>query len=280
MTCRSVLVPLDRTPSCAARVGYALALAKALNCHAVGLAVTHPADLSVLPATAPTLSESAARVWDALRDQAERVAGTFRDACHGAAVESFEAIVEEGPRVDLVLQHARCCDLALLTQADPSRPDFHATKDLIESVVLHSARPTLVLPHAGRFDAPAERVLVAWDDSREAARAVSDALPLLQRAQRVEVVSWNETRAEPDTALHARLDALLRWLKWHGVEARARVEPAGAGIADAILSRAADTGAGLVVMGAYGHARVSEWVLGGATRDLLRSMTVPVLMSH
>jgi nucleotide-binding universal stress UspA family protein len=151
---------------------------------------------------------------------------------------------------------------------------------LVESVILHSARPTLVLPCAGNFESVGNRVLVAWNDSREAARAVSDALPMLQRAKQVEVASWSEGGSAEEKTMRPELDALHKWLKWHGVSAQLQVEPVGAGIADAMLSHAADTTADLIVMGAYGHSRWAELVLGGATRGLLASMTVPVLMSH
>jgi nucleotide-binding universal stress UspA family protein len=143
-----------------------------------------------------------------------------------------------------------------------------------------SARPTLILPYAGRFDAVGTRVMVAWDDSREAARALSDALPLLRLAKRVQIESWNEGLDDDDKALHRRLDALHRWLAWQGVSADLRVEPTAGHVAEAMLSRAADLDADLIVMGAYGHARWAERVLGGATQGLLASMTVPVLMSH
>ena len=122
--------------------------------------------------------------------------------------------------------------------------------------------------------------MVAWNDSRGSARAVSDALPLLRLAKRVVVISWNEAGAIENKTLGPRLEALHRWLMWQGVSADVSVETTGIGIAEAMLSRAADLGADLIVMGAYGHARWAERVLGGATRGLLTSMTIPVLMSH
>jgi len=280
MTYRSLLVLLDHTSSCAARVAYALRLAKDLDCHLVGLAPTDLIDLSAAPKAAASLNEYAALVWDALREQAERAADAFRDACHASAIKSFEAVIDEANKVESLVRHARCSDLTVLTQADPSATNFHAAKDLVESVILHSARPTLVLPYAGRFEKIGSRVLVAWNDSREAARAVSDALPLLQRAGQVELASWSEGAATGDNTVRLQLDALQKWLMWHGVSAQVRVDTVGAGIADAMLSHASDTNADLIVMGAYGHARWAERVLGGATRGLLASMTVPVLMSH
>ena len=280
MTYRSLLVLLDHASSCAARTACAMRLAKDLDCHLVGLAPTDLIDLPATPKAAASLNEYAALVWDAVRDQAERAADTFRDACHAAAVKSFEAEIDEANKVESLVRHARCSDLTVLTQADPSSPNFYMAKTLVESVILRSARPTLVLPYAGRFESIGNRVLVAWNDSREAARAVSDALPMLQRAGQVEVASWNEAATTEDQTMRPQLDALHKWLMRHGVSAQMRVEPAGANIADAMLSHAADTNADLIVMGAYGHSRWAEVVLGGATRGLLASMTVPVLMSH
>ena len=280
MSYRSLLVLIDHTTYSAARTRCAMQLAKALDCHLVGLAPTDLVDLPAAPKAAASLNEYAALVWDALRDQAERAADSFRDACRAAGVKSFEVVVDEANKAGSLVRHARCSDLTILTQAEPSAPNYFATKDLVESVILHSARPTLLLPYAGRFESIANRVLVAWNDSREAARALSDALPLLQKASRVEVTTWNEAPAADDKALRVQLDALQKWLMWHGVSATVRVDRAGPGIAETILSRAADSNADLIVMGAYGHSRWSELVLGGATRGLLASMTVPVLMSH
>lgn len=280
MTYRSLLVLVDHAPSCTARTAHAMRLARDLDCHLVGLAPTDLIDLPAVPTAAASVNEYAALVWDALRDQAERAADTFRNACHVAGVKSFEAVIDEANKIESLVRHARCADLTVLTQADPSSPNFYMAKDLVESAILHSARPTLVLPCAGDFESVGSRVLVAWNDTREAARAVSDALPMLQRARQVEVAYWTEDATAEDKTARLQLDALHKWLMWHGVSARVQVETVDAGIADAMLSHAADTDADLIVMGAYGHSRWAELVLGGATRGLLASMTVPVLMSH
>ena len=103
------------------------------------------------------------------------------------------------------MRHARCSDLTVLTQAEPGSPNFYAAKDLVESVILNSARPTLVLPYAGHFEGVGSRVLVAWNDSREAARAVSDALPILQRARQVEVAFWSEDASTEEKSVRPQL---------------------------------------------------------------------------
>lgn len=280
MSYRSLLVHLDQDPHCTPRIQTAIALAKRLGCHLAGVAPTGLIDLPTGLASAATLIEFAGAAWDTLRSQAERTADGFRDDCRAADLESFEAVIDESDKAQSLVRHAHCSDLVVLTQADPTAADHRAAQELVEKVVLYSARPTLIVPCTGHVDAIGTHAMVAWDDSREAARAVSDALPLLRLAAQVDVVGWGEAGGPDDKTLRQRLDALHRWLTRQGVSAGVRIEAVGSGIADAMRARAAESGADLIVMGAYGHARWAERVLGGATRGLLDSMTVPVLMSH
>ena len=280
MTYRSLLVLLDQDPQCAARSQTAMQLAKTFDCHLVGVAPTGLIDLPITTHTASALADFAALAWDTLRDQAERACDRFRDECRAAGVKSFEAVIDESDKASSLVRHAHCSDLAVLTQADPAASGHRWAPDLVEQVVLYSARPTLIFPRAGRFDSFGTRIMVAWDDSRESARATADALPLLRLAEHVAVVSWNEAGAIENKTLGPRLEALHRWLMRQGVSADVRVETTGIGIAEAIRSCASDLSTDLIVMGAYGHARWAERVMGGATRGLLASMTIPVLMSH
>jgi nucleotide-binding universal stress UspA family protein len=136
----------------------------------------------------------------------------------------------------------------------------------------------LIVPAVGRFERVGRRVLVAWNASREAARALGDALPLLVDAQAVTVLSIGSTATIDNE--HRGADVTRR-LARHGITATAAASIAkDADVGDVLLSRAADHGADLIVMGAYGHSRTREWLLGGAARHLLRHMTVPVLMAH
>jgi nucleotide-binding universal stress UspA family protein len=281
MTYRSLLVLLDQDPLCPARTQVAIELARRHDCHLVGVAPTGLIDLPMSAEVVVAQAEFSALAWDALRDQAERATDRFRDACRAGGIKSFEAVIDEAEKAPSLVRHAHCSDLTILSQADPGNPGRRLDQGLVEQVVLYSARPTLVLPYAGRFETLGTNVMVAWDDSREAARALSDALPLLRTAGSVQVVCWNESDSgTDDKAMRSRLAAVCQWLMWQGVSAEARVETTLVGVADAMLSRAADLGTDLIVMGAYGHSRLTERMLGGATRGLLRSMTVPVLMSH
>ncbi len=162
----------------------------------------------------------------------------------------------------------------------PALATTAACSALVEQIVLHCARPTLVVPADGHRLPIGTRALVAWDDSREAARAVADALPMLRLAGAVEVVSWSESMLDEPMQMSQRLEALQRWLMWQGVGADVRSESSEMPIAEAIRTRAAAGRIDLIVMGAYGHPRWAERMLGGATRGLLRAMAVPVLMSH
>lgn len=172
-------------------------------------------------------------------------------------------------------RRALYADLVILGQRqedDPANGELPA--DFLPRVLVESGRPALILPYAGRFDTVGRCVLVAWKETREAARAVSAALPWLRRAAQVHVLAHGD-------GIDGSLRALERYLGTHGVSAM--VHAGGEeerDMGNTLLSRAADLGADLLVMGAYGHSRAREWVLGGATRTILQTMTLPVLMAH
>lgn len=281
MTYRSLLVHLDTEPACEERTAVALRLAGALDAHLAGVAPTGLVELPIAPESAASLASLASLAWDTLRDHAQQAAERFRERCRAAGLRSYEAVVDEDDAAASLVMHAQCSDLAILGQPDPKARGHREAQERLEQVVLHSARPTLVLPYVGGSGRlPGRRVLAAWDGSRESVRALTDALPLLRRADTVQLVSWRELPAAESPDLPRRLAALQQWLLWQGVGAEGTAETTDIPIADAMLSRAADMDADLIVMGAYGHARWAERWMGGATRGLLAEMTVPVLMSH
>jgi nucleotide-binding universal stress UspA family protein len=280
MAYRSILMPIDQGPLCSPRTRFAVRLARDFEAHLSGVASTGLIELPGITSGAAALAEFATLAWDELRNHAENGCAHFKKECHAAGFKNFEAWVSEGDPTATLLHQAHFHDLAVLSQPDPSQPGHAAAQVMVEQMVLFSPRPTLLLPYAGRFDGSCNTVMVAWDDSREAARAVSDAMPLLQRAGKVHVVSWKETGMYQGNSRPAQLDGLCAWLKRHGVTAEAHRETTADRIADAMLSHASDVDADLIVMGAYGHARWAQRVVGGATRGLLGAMTTPVLMSH
>lgn len=281
-TYRSLLVHLDDRERCSARVEYAVRLAARLDAHLVGLAPTGVLDLPLEVGPGLLGIDTTTTLLAALRRTAGERAVRFREQCGALGAKSFEAVVDDGESVASIVTHGRCSDLVILGQAEPSSTGAVTARAqaLVERVVLQNARPTLLVPYAGRFDSLGDNVLVAWNDSKESARAVGDALPLLQKAQQVHLMHCDTPAAAGDAGMRARLEALHRWLLWHGVEASLHVEPTQIDVGDTLMSRAADLGADLLVMGAYGHSRWAERVMGGATREVLRQMTLPVLMSH
>jgi nucleotide-binding universal stress UspA family protein len=195
-------------------------------------------------------------------------------------VRNVEFRIPEGDPIDAAIGEMRCADLAIMGQPDPEDDQAGFGRRLAENVALSSGGPVLLVPYATARAQPGANVLVAWDGGREAARAVRDALPLLGGAKRVTVVSAGVRRTAVDDMQRSH-ERLAAYLAANAVEAQfKRLEVAKHETGEAVLSQAADLGADLIVMGAYGHARVRELVLGGVTRTMLESMTVPVLMSH
>jgi nucleotide-binding universal stress UspA family protein len=184
------------------------------------------------------------------------------DATFGGAATSFAQI-------------SRRFDLVVVGQAQRERGP--ADDLLIEGALFESGRPLVVVPYIQSRGITLERVLACWDGSRTAARAIGDAMPLLERAKAVEVVIVAEERKSEEMT-GANMNAhLVR----HGVAASVkRIAKGDIAIQDALLSYAADSGADFMVMGGYGHSRLREFILGGVTRGILASMTLPVLMSH
>jgi nucleotide-binding universal stress UspA family protein len=212
-------------------------------------------------------------------EQIETIRGTFERLAGQRGVKTEWRAVTEGGEADPAL-HARYVDLTILGQRDPDNDDMAMIRPQPEQVALASGRPILIVPYAGNFNIVGRRVLIAWNASREAARATADAMPLLKSAEAVTVMA-----VDPQSDPHGQGDLpgadIALHLARHGVKAQIeRTVSAGVPIGETLLSRAADLDADLLVMGAYGHSRVRELLLGGATRSILASMTIPVLMSH
>ncbi len=171
---------------------------------------------------------------------------------------------------------ARRFDLSIVGQAEP---EASAVEDIIaEAALFESGRPVIVVPYIQKAPLKLDRVMLCWDGSRAAARAIADAMPLLERAGRVEVVIVANERGKQDEIEGADMGTHLAR---HGLDVEVkRTTLGGIDVADVILSHAADAGSDFIVMGGYGHSRLREFVLGGVTRSIFRSMTIPVLMSH
>lgn len=283
MAYASVLLHVDDTRACSARVDAALAVAGQHGAHVTALyCIAH----YVLPAWMDADSLGIDRHIAAERERAERVLEDFATRAGEAGIEFATERVflsEHSVATELAIR-ARCFDLTVVGQADPDEPT-DAGRNLAAQVAVASGAPLLVIPYIGPVrDAGkvvlGHNVMIAWDGGREAAHAVRDALPALVRAERINLIAIN-----PERYVYKGREAIetsiVPYLAHHGVELGVEVhETEDISAGDLILSRLSDEGKDLLVMGAYAHSRVREFVLGGVTRNMLEHMTVPVLMSH
>ena len=199
------------------------------------------------------------------------------EARRAGVIHSIRAIgALQGEAAAIVGANARLYDLAIVAQPEFDCDTFDNT--LAQEILFQSGGPVLFMPYTfkGAFDA--KRVGICWDGSRLAARAVRDAMPLLEKAEAVTIITINEASTVPADASAAHLVRYLARLDIPiGID---RLKTEKANIQSSILSLAADEGLNLLVMGGYGHSALKEAVFGGVTRDMLESMTVPTLMSH
>jgi nucleotide-binding universal stress UspA family protein len=278
MNCKTLLVHLDDSTRSGARLDYALDLAARHDAHLIGLYV-------VCDESATPFFLYGSDLWRIDREtQRDANLKRAQDHCLAAAERAGRRIEwrsPSGPSTDAAILHARHADLLILGQDDPQDPNAYVAPHFVEDIVMESGRPAIVLPYAGPLRAQTENVMIAWDGARESARAASDALPLLRRARFVTIMT---VQRHPDHGEHgepAGID-VAAWLARHDIEASFSATPPVAGVDSGalLLNALADRHIDLLVMGAYGHARVRERLLGGVTRTMLQSMTVPVLMSH
>jgi nucleotide-binding universal stress UspA family protein len=273
---QSLLVHMDAAPRCAVRLELARRLARQQGAAAlVALLALQPRPV---PGTLAVDVGVAALVTEVDAEHRRRARALFDEALATGDPAMTWAEVPGDPPAWGMAQAALYMDLMVLGQRDPEDPmTSDVPKDFVESVLLESGKPGLVIPYTGSFETLGRNVLIAWKPSRECARAVACALPLLQRADKVHVVSWGEDSFGPAETTFG----IVRALRWHDIEATAQRYPDVPDDLGAILlSLAADEGSDLLVMGCYGHHRIRELLLGGATHEVLQSMTLPVLMAH
>lgn len=276
MSYKTILVHIDPGKRCALRVDVAIRLAQQHNAHLVALHAIAPFEPPgyVLAEMGPAIIEAQkhASAADLARTEAEFTKQTTKAGIRNA---EWRAAIDDP--VEAMTLHARYADLVVIGQFDASEGSNMAA-DFPERLVLAAGRPVLILPCVGNFPTIGKRILVAWSGTREATRAVTDAIPLLQRADKVHVMAVNPKQGEHGNVPGADIGL---YLARHDVRVEVKADQgAEIDVGNELLSRAADLDVDLIVMGGYGHSRLKEWVLGGATRTILESMTAPVLMSH
>lgn len=272
MNYKTILVHAEATPQGAARIALAAQLALRHDAHLVGVAVTGVSRFYYQEAGADLARTVLAPLMDKLYRRAEHALDNFSQLAAAAGVPSHEPrLVDDEVGAGLALS-GRYADLLVLGQTEPGTPAPGG--DLAAHVLLACPRPVLVVPSIQQDSSAGRRVLLAWNGSVEATRALDAALPVLRQATSVTVARFG---AAGDTAADAQLQA---YLARQGVDAELVALAQRLDSGEPLLSLAADRGADLLVMGGYGRLRLSELLLGGVTRSILGAMTVPVLMAH
>jgi nucleotide-binding universal stress UspA family protein len=273
---KDVVVKLSLDPSAGHAANYAISLAAAFGAHPTGIALAYEADIL------PDPSSPGAGRFLRLREESEEAASAAaawfeqKAAAAGLSATARAVTTTVAGGYELFGRVARRFDLSVVGQDDPDKVLSEALA--AEGALFESGRPLIVVPYIHKAGLKLDRVMACWDGSRPAARAVADAIPLLSRAEAVDVVIVEGDKAKSDEMPGADM---AQHLARHGLKVAVERIPRGnLAVKDVLLNYAADSAADLVVMGGYGHSRMREFILGGVTRGMLGSMTVPTLMSH
>jgi nucleotide-binding universal stress UspA family protein len=274
---RSLLVHVDAGPHCVTRLRTARQIADAFGATLTAYYAATPliatsalaGEATAAASIAPLLAE-VDRSW---RELALSRVEALR-AEPGAPVAWQEA--QGVDPIGSLARRALYADLLVMGQRSPEISDCGIPGNLVESVLIESGGAALVLPYVQIQQTLGQRILLAWKETPSSARAVRAALPFMQRAREVHVVFWGTGEHDVSAA-----NAITAFLQHHGIQSRlSTTRKAPDEVGECLLSHAADVSADMLVMGCYGHSRARELVLGGATRTILQSMTLPVLMAH
>ncbi len=271
--CMTVL--LDNTASFSRTIAFSIDLAARHGAHLTGLYLSYE---PVIVADPYGLAIPVMQEWDETAQAREDHArNAFYLAADKAGIH-FSWVVYRGTEWQKAISHARASDLVIVCQRNPADSPNVLDHGVLKKVILKLGKPVLMLPYDGTVSLNFAHIIMAWDGGREAARAMTDALPYLKLAEIVKVVTISDSadlgNDLPDVDIAA-------YLAKHDVKVEIeRNQSVHLPTADWLLDRAGETGAGLLVMGAYGHHRLTELVLGGVTHTIMRKMTLPVLMSH
>jgi nucleotide-binding universal stress UspA family protein len=279
MDIKNILLHLDHSSGCQNRLQTAFAMASNYDALITGLFV-------VPDYVVPSYVEAQISV-DLITDVTEKALARARDTLSeyqkmaAAAGVTMDAHVVEGQVIPILREHSKYSDLLMLGQDQPDDPD-NASYGLADALLFEGACACMVVPHSGKLALPGKRILLTWNASRESAHALREAMPMLKTAETLVVLSSEPDDADATIARgHPHADELARFLESHGIESvSSGINDLDISASDAILGQAAEMDADMIVMGAYGHARLREIILGGVTRDLLKQSPIPLFLAH
>ena len=274
MSIKTILVHVNSDNENNTQINAAIEIALKYEAHLCGLYVIQRLNLptyagAYIPSGVLQAHEQAEQ------DLAKKVQAEFNSRVEKAGCSSEWHCVQ-GYSDQQINSFGRYADLIVIAQTQ-EHSMLSNEISVEDHVLIDSARPILFVPYIGAGSSIGKRILVAFNGSREAVRAITDAMPFLQGAEQVEVICVSKSEAQDEDSLAN----ICKFLKHHNVQAKANhVVSKDISVADTLLSRASDHDIDLIVMGAYGHSRLREYIFGGATHNILNHMTVPVLMSH
>jgi len=280
MQFKNIMVYLDQGNSNQARVDSALAIASTHGAALTGVVLIAQPSSAILQRLGIT---NAPAIHEKSRADAQESIDQFHERAAAAGVEADVLKLEclEGDAPAKLSRVARVYDLSILRQANPDSDNTAFVAGLSEEVMFSSGRPVLYMPYIGAHQIPFKRGLIAWDGSRSSARAVHDALPLLENMDQVTILVIDSNTMEPSSDGVMPGEGLSRHLHRHGISSEIQHLMRGdSSTSTLVLNELANTGADLLVMGGYGTPKLREIILGGVTRTVLEMMTVPVFMSH
>jgi nucleotide-binding universal stress UspA family protein len=279
MTYKTILVHIDESKSSIMRTKIAHQIANMFDSHITGIALTgisryifESTDLGVGD---PNIILHLA----VLRERAEKAIAQFKQFNSSLDVATTECLIANDEANGGLGLRARYSDLIVIGQTNRNEPSPSVLSDFPEFMIVNSGRPILIIPHHGELQSFAERCVIAWDGSREAARAITDAIPLLKRSQFVHVSIVNPDKQSEAHGEEPGADIAL-FLARHGIKVEIATRFGANDIGKSILTTCKELNADLLIMGGYAHSRFREMILGGTTRTVLEEMHIPVLMSH
>lgn len=279
MSYKTILVHADNSAHAEGRIQLAANLAFACRAHLIGTAMTGLSRFIYPDATMAVAAELISSQIDVLNQRADDALAMFDTIAQRSGVATFERRkVDDEPDTAMALQ-ARYADLVVVSQSDPNDPASTAVSAMPEYVMLNSPRPVLVVPYASPPLDIERHALIAWNGSLEASRAITAAIPLLERVREATVVVFNP---EEHYGLHGDVPGadVATWIARRGIKLNVVSQHTTLDVGNALLSMAADLNCDVLVMGGYGRPRYRELLLGGVTRTVLETMTLPVLMAH
>jgi nucleotide-binding universal stress UspA family protein len=281
MSFKNLLVHIDDTDICAERLAAAVALAKRDDAHLTGIALALESTVSTYIGIDFTSSLTEAQ-QEAIKESAQSAVAKFEAAAKEAGIEHTSRILKSaGPKAPARLAFfARHSDLIFVGQPNPDSSSHDFQDALLDAVLHNSGRSVYVVPYIGRYQAKVRKAVIAWDGGKKAVRAVNDAIPLLKARKKVDILVVNP-KIRSDDFGGAQGENLVEHLKRYGVNAQVVIKTNPELSVDTIIQNyISDSGADLLVMGAFGQSRLREKAFGGVTETILQQMIVPVLMSE